>query len=131
MAGNPLKEYRRLLNSILARKGEIESELQEIKDALAQMLPPPETQMAEASVRREFPRRVRNAPSLGDAVFSVTKEAPLSKEEILAVLDRQGFQFSARATPADELASVLQLDKRFEESSGRYGPTLAALFPSE
>ena len=131
MAPNSLKEYRRLRDRIHARKVEIESELQELEHALAQLPPPSEIQKAGATVHREVPNRVRNTLSLGDAVFFLTRDAQLSKEEILAGLDRLGFQFSKRVAPMAELASVLQLDKRFEESNGRYGPTLSALFPSE
>lgn len=131
MAASLLKEYGRLRDLIQARKVEIEAELQEIEHALAQNPFPSEIQMARAIARRKVSKRVNNALSLGDAVFSVTKEAQLSKGEILAALHRLGFQFSKHVTPKDELASVLQIDKRFEEANGRYGPTLAAMFPSE
>lgn len=133
MTANPLKEYTRLRNAILGRKAEIEAELQELERALAAAEPlpelPPEPPVMTA-LPREKPRRVRNTQSLGDAVFSVTQTAPLSKEEILVALERVGYRFSEKLVPRDEVSSVLQLDPRFEESNGRYGPTLEALFPA-
>lgn len=131
MSANPLKEYRRLREAILSRKAQIEAELQELAVALARIPPQPEIPVMVSTVSLEKPKRVRNSMSLGDAVFSVTKEAPLSKEEIFTALDRLGYRFPEKVTAMDEVASVLQLDKRFEESNGKYGPTLSALFPSE
>jgi len=129
MTSNPLKKYLRLRDAILARKAEIEAELQALEVAIAATPLPPEGPTAPTAPR-EKTKRIRNAMSLGDAVFSVTKDAPLSKEEILTALDRLEFRFPERVIPMDEVASVLQLDKRFEESHGRYGPTLEALFPA-
>ncbi len=129
MAANPLNEYLRLREAILSRKVEIEAELQELAAALAATAPPPETYVAASPVPLEKPQPVRNAMSLGDAVFSVSKEAPISKEEILTALDRLGYRFAEKVTPFDEISAVLQLDRRFEEANGRYGPTLTALFP--
>ncbi|MBN8246142.1 MAG: hypothetical protein J0L84_01715 [Verrucomicrobia bacterium] len=129
MTANPLKEYARLRQVILARKAAIESELQELERTLAQIAFPPDDQSLPR-VPLEKPKRVRNSMSLGDAVFAVTQSAPLSKDEILTALDRMGYRFPEKATPRDEVASVLQLDQRFEESNGRYGPTLESLFPA-
>ena len=128
MTANPLKEYLRLRDVILTRKAEIEAELQELEVALA----PGQLSLENQSISDaplEKPEPVHNPMSLGDMVFSVTKDAPLSKEEILRALDGLGYQFSGESSPMEEIGALLQFDKRFEESNGKYGPTLAALFP--
>ena len=128
MTANPLKKNLRLLDVILTRKAEIEAELQELKVALNQIRVSPENQSISApSLKKQEP--IPNPMSLGDAVFSVTKDGPLSKVEILTALDGLEYRFSAESSPMDEIGALLQLDKRFEESNGKYGPTLVALFP--
>jgi len=128
MTTDPLQEFGRLREAMLRRKAEIETELQALQAVLGGK-PLPVTGPVAPAAAREKPKRVRNAMSLGDAVFSATKDAPLSKEEILAALTKQGYRFSDSASPMEEVGSVLQMDKRFEHVSGKYGPTLAALFP--
>lgn len=128
MTANPLRKFLRLRDVILTRKAEIEAELQALEVALAQGQLSPENQSI-SDAPQEKPAPVRNPISLGDAVFAVTKDGPLSKEEILRALDGLGYQFSGESSPMEEIGALLQSDKRFEESNGKYGPTLVALFP--
>jgi len=124
MTANPLKEFERLREAMLRRKAEIEAELKALEAVLGGKTLP----QAPASSRQK-PKGVRNAISLGDAVFSVTKDAPLSKKEILTALKRRGYRFSPTSSPIEEVSVVLHFDKRFEIVNGKYAPTLTALFP--
>jgi len=128
MTANPLKEFERLREAMLRRKAEIEAELQALEGVLGKR-PLPAARLVAPAVPRERRKPVRNAMSLGDAVFSVTKDAPLSKEQILSAVMRLGYRFLDKAWPLEEVSSVLQTDKRFEIVNGKYAPTLTALFP--
>ncbi|MBX3733650.1 MAG: hypothetical protein KF791_13770 [Verrucomicrobiae bacterium] len=128
MTSDPVKEFERLRTLVLERKAELEAELRALEAALGGMAVPPASPLVIAAPR-EPRKRVRNAMSLGDAVFSVTKDAPLTKVEILQALDLLGYQFSDKSSSMEALEALLQLDRRFENTSGRYGPTLEALFP--
>ncbi|MCW5557001.1 MAG: hypothetical protein KIT22_04065 [Verrucomicrobiae bacterium] len=133
MKVDSLTQFERLRASMLRRKAEIEAELAALDSVLdgrpyREATPPAPVPATRTKAKREA-SRVENPLSLGDAIFSATKAAPLTKEEILAALEKLGYRFSGESLPIEEVGSVLQMDTRFEAVSGKYGPTLEALFP--
>lgn len=65
--------------------------------------------------------RAGNAISLSDAVKQVTKEKPLSRQEILEAVQAIGYKFKAK-DPLNSLSTLLYTDKTIKNHGGKFGP---------
>lgn len=133
MKRDPLKQFVVLRESLLKRQAQLQDELSGINAALgvanaAVSAPRPGASSApvvKAVGRPRGPRRggkrAQNSMSLKEAVMTVTKAKALSKPEILAAVEKLGYQFTAKS-PMNSLNTLLYTDKQIKNTSGKFGP---------
>jgi hypothetical protein len=66
-------------------------------------------------------KRIRNKVSLREVVMQVTKNNPMTKDEIIKAVLATGYRFNA-ADPIPSLNSVLYSKKQFKNENGRFSP---------
>lgn len=80
---------------------------------------------APASVKpvkaRRGGKRAKNQMSLRDAVLAVTKSRPLTRQEVLAGVQKLGYVFAAK-DPLNSLSTLLYTDKGIKNNGGKFGP---------
>lgn len=85
---------------------------------------PVESAAAPAPAAAPRPRggkRIRNKVSLRDAIMAVTKNRPMTKQEILAAVQKNGYRFNAK-DPMPSLNSVLYSKRQFVNQNGKFKP---------
>ncbi len=76
---------------------------------------------APARARRGAGKRAKNPMSLRDAVLAVTKARPLTRQEVLAGVQKLGYVFAAK-DPLNSLSTLLYTDKGIKNTGGKFGP---------
>ncbi len=66
-------------------------------------------------------KRAKNQMSLRDAVLAVTKARPLTRQEVLAGVQKLGYVFAAK-DPLNSLSTLLYTDKGIKNNGGKFGP---------
>lgn len=149
MKNDRLKQFVSLRDQLLRDKAELEARLSEINKALGAVSASVEA-TAEAPRRGRKPgrkpgpkpgrkpgrkpgpkpadgapkmrgNRAGNTISLRDAVKQVTKEKPLSRQEILDAVQALGYKFKAK-DPLNSLSTLLYTDKTIKNHGGKFGP---------
>lgn len=128
MANDPLKQFIALQDGLKARKAEIEAELAALASAFGIPFSVPSAPEAPAPRVKRGPgrpkgpgKRAKNALSLREAVLTVTKDKPLTKQEILEAVGKLGYVFSAK-DPMNSLNTFLYTDKGIKKADGKFGP---------
>lgn len=120
-----LKRYLASLEELRAEKTELESRLENINAALAGT--PRVSRGPRRAVRRAGKRtggrgRARNGISLREAVLQVTKSRPLTKNEILQAVQKNGYKFTTK-DPVNSLNAMLYAPgNKFRNQDGKFGP---------
>jgi len=124
---DPLKEFNQLRAAMLKRQAEIQDELAELNAALvtptaaSTAKAAPASSVAAEPTRRGPRKRASNTMSLAEAVLTVTQAKPLTKPEILAAVEKLGYQFTAKF-PLNSLNTLLYTNKKIKNSDGKFGP---------
>lgn len=140
MKRDPLKQFVVLRESLLKRQAQLQDELTSINAALgvadAVVATAPSRAAQAPSEKASVPsekapgrprgprrggKRAQNSMSLKEAVLTVTKAKPLSKPDILAAVEKLGYQFTAKS-PMNSLNTLLYTDKQIKNSGGKFGP---------
>ena len=122
MKNDSLKKFAALRTSLVNEKRQLEQRLAEINAVLGS-----ETQAASPAPRRPSasraakPRRSRNAVSLKMLVKKVTAEKPLTKEQILAAVKKEGYKFTTDK-PFASINVVLYTKGQFKNTDGKFSP---------
>ena len=66
-------------------------------------------------------KRIRNKISLRDVVMQVTKNNPMTKDEIIQAVLATGYRFNTD-NPIPSLNSVLYSKKQFKNANGKFSP---------
>lgn len=86
--------------------------------------PAPKPVLEAVAVPGRRPRggkRIRNRVSLREAIIAVTKTRAMTKEEILAAVQKDGYRFNAK-DPMPSLNSVLYSKRQFQNKDGKFSP---------
>ena len=127
MNTNSLKQFVALRESLQRERVNLAARLADIDRALgisssaAASLPPAPRRGRPPKVKRVRPPYVENAMPLKDAILKVTKAKPLTKEEILAAVQKIGYRF-ASSQPLHSLSVRLYADKAIKNFGGKFGP---------
>jgi hypothetical protein len=119
---NILDKFIKLRQSLLNEKAALEARLKQIEEALAGNAPvaaPAAKPAKPAKVKRT--KRVKNPMSLRKAIIQVTTGNPMTKEGILAAIDKLGYRFASK-NPINSLNSVLYAKKQFKNEDGKFSP---------
>ena len=116
MKRDSLKAYVSLRENLLKRKASLETELTQIKAALADA-----PGAGKAYVKAAPRKRAKNEMSLKEAVLAATKSKPQTKREILDAITKNGYTFTAK-NPLNSLNTLLYSDKAFKNHGGKFGP---------
>ena len=142
---DPLKQYIALRDSLDKERGELEARLAEINKVLSmdgssvaggsvstgarrrgrparrgrRGRPSASTTAGKPAAKRG--RRAKNSISLYEAVAAATKNKPLTKQEILAAIDKMGYKFKSK-NPANSLSTVLYGKNKFKNVGGKFSP---------
>lgn len=119
---NTLDKFIKLRQSLANEKDALEARLKQIEEALAGNVPAeaPAPKPAKPA-RTKRPKRLKNPMSLRKAIIQVTTGAPMTKEEILAAVEKLGYRFSSK-NPVGSLNSVLYAKKQFKNEDGKFSP---------
>lgn len=149
MKNDRLKQFVSLRDQLLRDKAELEARLSEINRALgavsasagAPVEAPrrgrkpgrkPGAKPGRKPGRKPGPKPADGAPkmrgnragntiSLRDAVKQVTKDKPLSRQEILDAVQAIGYKFKAK-DPLNSLSTLLYTEKSIKNHGGKFGP---------
>jgi hypothetical protein len=116
-----LEQYLSLLDDLRNEKAHLEGRLEKINAVLTGAA------AARGGYRGRQPgarrgRRARNGMSLREAVTQVTRNRPLTKEEILQGIQKLGYRFSTK-DPMNSLNAMLYAPaNKFRNQNGRFGP---------
>ncbi len=138
-----LKKFVELRDALLKERAEHETRLAQINSALndGPSAPAPAPATATAPVTRRTRlgrvaapeveqvetgvgvggRRVRHRLSLRRAIILVTKDSPLTKQEILGAVKKCGYQFGV-SNPMPSLNAVLYAKPKFTNVDGKFSP---------
>ncbi len=136
---DPLKKYVELRDALLKEKAWHEARLAQINDALSYgpspktTEPSPVAPAARGRGRRVLVgapglgkvkpnasgRRTRNSLSLRKTIMQVTKDSPLTKEQILSAVKKVGYQFGT-SNPKPSLNAVLYGKPKFTNTGGKF-----------
>jgi hypothetical protein len=121
MKTDALKLYVASREALQKEKAVLEQRLSQIEAALGEgdhsfKSHPPRRMAGGPPVRRR-----RNKLSLKAAVRQVTRARPLTKEEILAAVQKLGYEFTTR-NPMNSLHYVLYSKGDFKRQNGRFSP---------
>ena len=136
-----LKQYLALRSSLLKEKNELEERLSEINQVLSSTGGTATTARSGGKRRGRPPgagkRRGRppgatkvgrpkgsgrrNSVSLREAVIAATKSRPLSKEEIMDSIKKQGYKFTGK-NPMNSLNVVLYSKNQFKRDGKKFSP---------
>jgi len=122
---NTLDKFIKLRQSLANEKEALEARLKQIEEALAGNVPAeapaPKPAKPAKPARTRRPKRLKNPLSLRKAVIQVTTGAPMTKEEILAAVEKLGYRFASK-NPVGSLNSVLYAKKQFKNEDGKFSP---------
>lgn len=142
MKNDSLKQFVALRAELLREQGELVARLAEIEKALGAVgtvvagvaAParrgrppgrrpgrPPGAASAAAAAPKRRAKRAKNALSLREVVLSVTKDAPLSRQDLLKAVQKNGYVFTAK-DPLNSLSTLLYSDKGIKNYDGKFGP---------
>lgn len=127
-----LKQYLTFQDALKKERAQLEQRLEQIKQALAGKDGAAAARVVAAVVRaprgagkvrmRKKPvKPIRNQMSLREAVIQVTKDKPLTKQEILAAIHKLGYRFATK-NPLNTLSVVLYSKKQFRNQDGKFSP---------
>jgi hypothetical protein len=129
-----LKQYLTFQDALKKERAQLEQRLEQIKQvlagkdsALAARLAAPVARPARrgAGLVRKAGKKpvkpIRNKMSLREAVIQVTKDKPLTKQEILAAIHKLGYRFATK-NPLNTLSVVLYSKKQFKNQNGKFSP---------
>ena len=127
-----LKKFVSMRDTLAKEKVVLEARLAQINEALA-VSPGPAASASKAvgesrgpatrgrGRRRAAKGRATNQLSLREAVMQVTKNKPLSRQEILDGVKKLGYQFAAK-DPLNSLSTLLYTTKAIKNYGGKFGP---------
>jgi len=118
---NPFKEYLRLKEELLKERAGLAERIQQINTVLNAQ----EFYFSRTANVKFRPRRVespRNTMTLRDAVIFLTRDKPMTKEEILMELGEVGYEF-ATSKPINSLNTTLYAKGVFKRENGKFSPT--------
>ena len=123
MKVDAVKQFVALRAALTTEKARLEGRLAQIDRALGQasvgQQPVPAAKPAP-SFRRP-PTRANNSVSLKEAVITVTKNKPLTKQEILKAIKKNGYRFTAK-DPMNSLNATLYTKGNFKNANGKFSP---------
>jgi len=120
MKNDKLKQFVNLRESLRAEQVMLEKRLAEIQAALADRAVT--TPATTAAPRARKARRARNIVSLKAAILQATREKALTKPEILAAVQKAGYQFTT-AKPMNSINVVLYgKQPKFKKANGKFRP---------
>lgn len=122
MQRDTIKQYIRLRRALETEREQLTARLSEVTEALAGFqgagLPP-----AASGKRAGRPAgrvKVENSLSLKEAVLAVIKGKALTKEEVLAAIQKLGYQFRT-SNPLNSIGTVLYgKQPRFKNVDGKF-----------
>lgn len=79
------------------------------------------TPILAVPARRKKGKRIRNKVSLREMILRVTRDKPMTKQEILEAVQREGYRFNT-PNPMPSLNAVLYAKKMFKNENGRFSP---------
>lgn len=122
MKNDSLKKFAALRTSLVNEKRQLEQRLAEINAVLGSETPAaPAAPRRSSASRAAKPRRPRNAVSLKMLVKKVTAEKPLTKEQILAAVKKEGYKFTTDK-PFASINVVLYTKGQFKNTDGKFSP---------
>ena len=122
MKNDSLKKFAALRTSLVNEQRQLEQRLAEINAVLGSETPAaPAAPRRSSASRAAKPRRPRNAVSLKLLVKKVTTEKPLTKEQILAAVKKEGYRFTTDK-PFASINVVLYTKGQFKNTDGKFSP---------
>ncbi len=124
MKNDSLKKFAALRTSLVNEKRQLEQRLGEINAVLGSetpAAPAPAAPRRSSAPRAAKPRRSRNAVSLKMLVKKVTADKPLTKEQILAAVKKEGYKFTTDK-PFASINVVLYTKGQFKNVDGKFSP---------
>ena len=115
-----VKQFVALRTALTAEKARLEARLAEINRALGQGAPASRT-IAEQSSARGGRVRAKNTMSLKEAVTRVTRNKPMTRNEILEAIRKIGYKFTAK-DPMNSLNVTLYTKGNFKNDKGKFSP---------
>jgi hypothetical protein len=115
MKNDRIKQYVALRDSLLKERAGLVARLDEIEKVLA---------AGTAAPVASAPRgggRIRNPMSLRQAIVTVTKDRPLTKQQILDAIHKLGYRFIS-PHPINSLNAVLYANRKFKNAGGKFSP---------
>lgn len=125
---NPFKEYLRLKEELLKERASLAERIQQINTVLNAQ----EFYFSRTANVQFEPKRIasrRNTMTLRDAVTLITRNKPMTKEEILMELNKVGYEF-ATPKPINSLNTILYTKGLFKRENGKFSPTDESLSDS-
>ncbi len=123
MKKDPLHQYQSVRKALEKEMNQLRSRLAEIASALGKTV---SEALAPAKPQRRGNRvvkRAKNQMSLKEALLKVTATKPLTKQEILKALDKEGYKFTA-LNPLNSVNTQIYGPKAPLEKKGnkKFGP---------
>lgn len=118
-----IQQYLSSLEALRIEKADLETRLEQINAALAGARMSARGRMTGRIARAgRRARRAANKLSLREAVLRVTRNRPLSKQEILQAIQKIGYKFATK-DPLNSLNAMLYAPaNKFRNQGGRFGP---------
>lgn len=112
-----LKKFVSLQEELLRQKRRLEAQLAEINRALGAH----SAAVGGNGSGAEGRKRAKNSMSLKEIVLQVTRSKPLSRQDLLAAVQKAGYVFAAK-DPLNSLSTLLYTDKDIRNHGGKFGP---------
>ena len=129
MRNNSLQQFVRLRQQLTQERGQLEERLRQISEALGEMplhsLSPAQgaTASAPAQPSRRGKRGSGGGQSLREHVLAVLQNGAMTKEEVLAAVQKRGYKFST-SNPLNSLGVILYgKNPKFNRADGRFSLT--------
>ena len=121
---DPIQQYKKLRQELLRESGHLTAKLADIEATLndSESTPVRKTPVTTAPRAKSKTRRGRggNATSLKQGVIEVLAEKTLTKSEILAGVQENGYKFTSK-NPANSLGVILYgKDPKFNNDKGNF-----------
>jgi hypothetical protein len=125
MTSTAIKQFIKLRNQLTQERTQIAARLKEVEAALGSFQSPSPTPKTSGKKRRPKPgskRKVSNEMSLKEAIVKVLGKQMMTKEEILAGVQKLGYRFRT-SKPIGTVTVVLYGSKnpKFKRQDGKFG----------
>ena len=134
MRSNNLQQFVKLRRELTEERATLQSRLQQINEALGEMPLPSLSPIQGATGKPQSARRGRKSvgggQSLRDHVLAALQGGALTKEEVLAAVQKRGYKFSTK-NPLNSLGVILYGKKpRLNRANGKFSIARGAAGPS-